>query len=107
MICYLQCETKPISGVVLSCGGYPINGAVSRVGAYLSIRIWKEPGKGKLLGVNLPVGSDEGSPRLSYPNGEISSSKQTGALALRGGNPYIRVGDSEWEKSHNGGFRLL
>jgi len=29
---YLQYGCKPNNGVVLSCGGYPVNGAVSRMG---------------------------------------------------------------------------
>jgi len=33
-------------------GGYPVNGAVSRVGAHPIIGIWKEPNRGKLPGVH-------------------------------------------------------
>ena len=55
------CESKPNNRVILSSGGYLVNGVVSRVEAHPNIRIWKELGRGKLLGVHPHVGSDEGS----------------------------------------------
>ena len=82
----------------------------SRVGWYpphRNIYGWKDPNRGKLPGVYLPIGSDKGSHRLVlvlWVGGIPSVELQVGAL--RGRSLRSKLGDSEWEKSHNGGFQL-
>ena len=58
---YLQHASKSISGVVLSCAGYPHQWSCLLSGGNPIIGIWKKPDREKLPGVHPPVGSDEGS----------------------------------------------
>jgi len=53
-IWYLQRESKPIRGVVLSCGGYPINRALSRVGEISSSEYGRNPTKENQQGFICP-----------------------------------------------------
>jgi len=54
MIWYLQRGSKPISGVIISCGRYPVNGVVYRVGAPPSSEYGKNLTEGNYRGFICP-----------------------------------------------------
>jgi len=71
---YLQRGSKPNSGVVLLFGGYPVNGAISRVGEIPQQNMFP------------PVVSNVGACKLACS--ERGKSHQWNKRGLWGGNPY-------------------